>query len=64
MESVKYTIKEAVQAIQELVFGENTCNIYGYIQKTMQNNDISQVMNIETTDTYQLFTVYFNILSP
>ena len=27
MESAKYTIKEAVQAIQELDFGEDTCNI-------------------------------------
>ena len=33
MESVKYTIKEAVQAIQELGFGENTCNINQYIKK-------------------------------
>ena len=27
MESAKYTIKEATQAIQELDFGEDTCNI-------------------------------------
>ena len=27
MESAKYTTKEAVQAIQELDFGEDTCNI-------------------------------------
>ena len=27
MESAKYTIKEAVQAIQERDFGEDTCNI-------------------------------------
>ena len=33
MESVKYTIKEAVQAIQELDFGEDTCNINQYIKK-------------------------------
>ena len=32
MESAKYTIKEAVQAIQELDFGEDTCNIYQYIK--------------------------------
>ena len=31
MESAKYTIKEAVQAIQELDFGEETCNINQYI---------------------------------
>ena len=33
MESAKYTIKEAVQAIQELDFGEGTCNINQYIKK-------------------------------
>ena len=27
MENAKYTIKEAVQAMQELDFGEDTCNI-------------------------------------
>ena len=31
MESAKFTIKEAVQAIQELDFGEDTCNINKYI---------------------------------
>ena len=37
MESAKYTIKEAVQVIQELHFGEDTCNINQYIKecKTM-----------------------------
>ena len=33
MESAKYTIKEAMQAIQELDFDEDTCNIYQYIKK-------------------------------
>ena len=33
MESAKYTIKEAVQAIQKLDFGEDTCNIDQYIKK-------------------------------
>ena len=33
MESAKYTIKEAVQAIQELDFGEDTCNINQCIKK-------------------------------
>ena len=33
MESAKYTIKEAVQAIQELDFGEDSCNINQYITK-------------------------------
>ena len=39
MESAKYTIKEAVQAIQKLDFGEDTSNINQYINKRMQNND-------------------------
>ena len=47
MESAKYTIKEAVQAIQELDFGEDTCNINQYIKKRMQNNDISEIINVE-----------------
>ena len=33
MESAKYTIKEAKQAIQELDFGEDTCTINQYIKK-------------------------------
>jgi len=33
MESAKYTIKEAMQAIQELDFREDTCNINRYIKK-------------------------------
>ena len=36
MESAKYTIKEAVQAIQELDFGDDTCNIYQYTKRRMQ----------------------------
>ena len=51
MESAKYTIKEAVQAIQELDFGEDTCNINQYIKKKrMQNNDISEIINVERQD--------------
>ena len=42
MESAKYTIIEAVQVIQELDFGEDTCNINQYIKKRMQNNDTSE----------------------
>ena len=45
MESAKYTIKEAVQAIQELDFGGDTCNINLYIKKRMQNNDIFEIIN-------------------
>ena len=50
MESAKYTIKEAVQAIQELDFGEDTCNINRYIKKRMQNNDIFEIINVKTQD--------------
>ena len=37
MERAKYTIKEAVQPIQELDFK--------YIKKRMQNNDIPEIIN-------------------
>ena len=50
MESAKYTIKEAVQAIQELDFGEDTCNTNQYIKKRMQNNNIFEMMNMERQD--------------
>ena len=50
MESAKYTIKEAVQGIQELDFGEGTCNINLHIKKRMQNNDISEIINMERQD--------------
>ena len=50
MESAKYAIEEAVQAIQELDFHENTCNINQYIKKRMQNNDISEIINMERQD--------------
>ena len=50
MESAKYTIKEAVQAIQELDFGEDTCYINPNIKKRMQNNDISEIINMERQD--------------
>ena len=52
MESVKQrpSIIEAVQAIQELDFGENTCNINQYIKKRSQNNDISEIINMERQD--------------
>ena len=49
-ESAKYTIKEAVQAIQELDFREGTCNINRYIKKRMQNNDIFKIINMERQD--------------
>ena len=50
MESAKYTIIEAVQATQELDLGEDTCNINQYIKKRMQNNDISEKLNVERQD--------------
>ena len=50
MESAKYTIKEAVQAIQELDFGEDTCNINQYIEKGMRNNDISEIAYMKRLD--------------
>ena len=50
MESAKHTIKETVQAIQELDFGEDTCNINQYIKKRMQNHDISEIINTERQD--------------
>ena len=50
MESTKYTNNKAVQQIQELDFGEYTCNINQYIKKRMQNNDISEILNMERQD--------------
>ena len=50
MESAKYTIIEAVQVIQELDLGEDTCNLNQYIKKRMQNNDISEIINMERQD--------------
>ena len=54
MESAKYTIKEAVQAIQELDFGEDTCNIQQYIKKRMQYNNISEIISMERQDISQV----------
>ena len=39
-----------MQAIQELVFGEDTCNINQYIKKRMLNNDISEIINMKRHD--------------
>ena len=50
IESAKYTIKEAAQAIQEFDFGEDTYNINQYIKKRMQTNDISEIINMERQD--------------
>ena len=47
MESTKYTTKVAVQAIQELEFGEDICSINRFIQKRMQSNDICNIINME-----------------
>jgi len=64
MGSAKYTIKEAVQAIQELDFREDTCKINRYIKKRMLNNGISKIINMERQICHRLFTVYFKILTP
>ena len=47
MENAKHIIIEAVLAIQELDLEEDTCTINRYIQKRMQNNDISKIMRME-----------------
>ena len=47
MESAEYTIKEAVEVIQELDFRKDTCNINQLIKKRMQNNTIT---NMERQD--------------
>ena len=64
MESAKHTIKEPVQAIQELDFGEDTCNINQYIKKRMKNNDIFEIKNMERQDISRLCITCFKILSP
>ena len=50
MESTKYTIKDAVQAIQELDFGEDTCNVNQDIKKRIQNNVIFKIINMKRQD--------------
>ena len=50
MERAKYTIKEVVQAILELDFGEDPCSMNCYFQKEMQNNNISEIINMERKD--------------
>ena len=50
MKSAKYTIKEAVQAIQKLDFGEDTRNFNQCIEKRMQSNGISETINMERQD--------------
>ena len=65
MESAKYTIKETVQAILELDFGEGTCNVNQYIKKRMQNNDVSEIINPERQDiSPAIYITCFKILSP
>ena len=62
METAKYTVKEAVQTIQELDFEEDTESIKRNIQKRMLSNDISRTINMETqTFTGRLqFTLTFS----
>ena len=61
MESAKYTIKEAMQAIQELDFGED---INQYIKKRMQSNGISEIINMERQDISPAVYDMLQILSP
>ena len=57
MESVKFTIKEAVKAIQARDFGKGTCCISSCIKKKkIQSNDISKIMSMARSDIYP--TVY------
>ena len=48
--NAKYTIKAAVQVIQDFDFGEDTCNICPYIKKRMQDNNIPKIMSIKRSD--------------
>ena len=50
MKTAKNTVKKAVQAIQELDFGEDSCNINQYIKKRMQNNDNFEIIKMERQD--------------
>ena len=61
IESAKYTIEEAVQAIQKLGFSEDTCNINQYIKKRMRSNDISEIINMERQDISP--AVYYKLQS-
>ena len=45
--SAKYTNNKALQAIQELDFGKDTCNVNQNIKKRMENNKISEIINME-----------------
>ena len=47
MESAKHNNKEAVEAIQKLDFGEDSCNTNQYSKTRVQNNDILKIINIE-----------------
>ena len=60
IESAKYTIKEAVQAIQVVNLGEDTRSTNLCIRKRMQNNNITE-MNIGRDQIfYRLFTSTFS----
>ena len=48
MKSAKYTIKQPGQAIKDLDFDNDTCTSNHYIQKRMENNEISKVINKNT----------------
>ena len=73
MERAKYTIKVAVQAIQELDFGEDTYNINQYIKKRVQNNDYGKAryftgcvsnaskFSAQSTSVERSFSMFLNI---
>ena len=50
MESAKYTIKEAVQAIQEQNFIKALATLTATFKNRIQNNNISKIMNMERPD--------------
>ena len=58
MESAKYTVIEAVQAIQELDFDEDTCNSNNTLKKN-ESNYIYEIRNMERQD---ISTAVYHIL--
>jgi len=47
METTKCITKEAVQAIQGLDFGEDTCNISHYIKKEWKTTTFLKIMSVK-----------------
>ena len=55
MESARYAIKKAVQSIQGLDFREDTSSVNRYIQKRIQNNDLSKIISRAVNSLLQRF---------